>query len=179
VTTFTALALDPGGSTGWAMFRAQHLVVQFEGMERPIEEWNNQKFDSGQLVRPDHEGELETLLGEMHTTEFVIICESFVPRPAKFGADNKSSLKYISVVENFVKERNRDLPEHLQVQLTFQQAAQAKPFVKDRTIKRLGLWISGWKHAMDANRHLLFWMVKGPYKATLGRSLLEKGWKFE
>jgi hypothetical protein len=60
------------------------------------------------------------------------------------------------------------------VEMVLQTPAQAKGFVKDANLKKLGVWFPGQRHAMDAMRHLTFWMVNKEGR----KDLLTKGWKF-
>lgn len=171
MTTFTAIALDPGGSTGWAYYRATKMVG-FDGSQSDdtfTTEWYDEEWKVGQLGPGDHADELLHLLELNHTQEYWVICERFIPRPGKIGAQLDEAPRYITVTEMFVKER--ELLDHYVLQMP----AQAKNFVPNATVKKLDLWYPGQKHAMDAMRHLLFWMVNGPYKR---QDLLKKGWKF-
>ena len=170
MSTFTALGLDPGGKTGWAAYQATHMYG-LEGQD----EWYDEKWTCGQLEEEDHSGHLEHILGQFHTEEYHIICEAFTDRPGKFGAKKSEAPKYIDVVKFFVRDRNQTLPDDRTIYLHMQEAGQAKPFVKDASIKKLGLWFPGKKHAMDAYRHLLFWLVNGPFDRA---DILMKGWKF-
>lgn len=181
MTTFTALAIDPGGTTGWAYYRAEKMVDPFDDLkaypgdiaiadmsEIPQEavEWYDEEWTCGQLGPEDHADELLTLLELNHTAEYQVIVERFVPRPGKIGAKLEPAPRYITIAEMFCKERGLEM--HLQ------NVGQVKPFVKDANIKKLGLWTPSQRHAMDGMRHLLFWLCNGPYKRT---DLLRKGWK--
>lgn len=185
MTTFTALALDPGGTTGWAMYRATKMITPPDDavdMRNPkpadwydyLYEWYNEEWRVGHLEGSDHADDLLTLLELNHTADYHIVVERFTPRPGKVGAQLEVAPRYITICEMFAKERSSELL-HQKVDLVLQNVGQAKPFVKDRNIKKLGLWSPGQKHAMDAMRHLLFYLVNGPYKR---KDLLEKGWKF-
>lgn len=171
MTTFTALALDPGGTTGWSMYRASLMPVvdadEQSGLPTGAREWYNEGWRCGQLGPGDHADELLTLLEMNHTAEYHVIVERFVPRPDKVGAKLEVAPRYITIAEMFCKDRN--------VEMHLQNVGQAKPFVKDVSIKKLGLWSPGQRHAMDATRHLLFWMINGEYKRT---DLLHRGWRF-
>lgn len=177
MTQFTAIALDPGGTTGWASYTATKMEWwdNREGPERF--EWYEEHWNCGQFGSDDTEETIDILLGTMHTTEYHIICERFTVRPGKVGAQLDVAPKIIGEVEAFIKQRNRDiegLRTH-QIKLHMQEVSAAKGFVKDRNIKKLSLWSPGFKHAMDAQRHLLYWMIHGEYKRT---DLLRHGWKF-
>jgi hypothetical protein len=168
MTTYTVLALDPGGTTGWASYQAEVMSYAALGDETqtPKYEYYDEKWERGQLAGIDHQKALYTLMGLKHTDEYYIVCERFVERPDNKGAIDIAQ-KYIGVVELFAIDR--------QANLVMQMPAQAKGFVKDATIKKLGLWFPGQRHAMDATRHLLFFLVNQTAKR---QDLLDKGWKF-
>lgn len=162
---FTAVALDPGGTTGWAAFRAERIW-------NPLEErfeYFDESWTCGQLGPGDHHNELDILLGTLHTEAYHIICERFEYRNRSRPGLDLSSREYIGVAKRFCQERS--------VPYWPQSAAQGKGFVKDRHIKNLGLWFPGQKHAMDATRHLLFWFVHTYEDKRFGQHLLEKAWK--
>jgi hypothetical protein len=161
----TVLALDPGGTTGWAYFRAETLY----NPEQERREYINSKWLVGQLESPEHHDELNNFLGQCHTTDYRIICERFEYRNQSRAGLDLSSREYIGVTKRFCQAR--------QVPLMMQTAAQAKGFVKDAHIKKLGLWSPGKKHAMDALRHLLFYLTNSYEDRDFRLSLLEKGWK--
>lgn len=159
MTTFTALALDPGGTTGWSSYRAQHMNVG-EG-----DEWYEEEWDCGHIEYEGRE-DLITLLELQRTEEYYVICERYKQRPLKIGAKNDlAPLVEAEITVWCTKEK---------VPLFKQDPGQAKPFVKDSNIKKMGLWVPGWRHAMDARRHLLFWLINGKFKR---QDLLTKGWK--
>lgn len=178
MTTFTALAIDPGGTTGWAYYRATKMTDPFDeikdGLNNGMPEWYDEQWKCGQLDNPDHADDLLLLLELNHTAETHVIVERFTPRPGKVGAKLEPAPRYITICEMFCKERNSNLLGH-PTAMHLQNVGQVKPFVKDRNIKKLGLWFPGQRHAMDATRHLLFWLINGCYKR---QDLLEKGWKF-
>lgn len=172
MTTFTAIAFDPGGTTGWAWYRATMMPVldadEQSGLPTGAREWYDVEWFTGQLSAKDHMDELLLLLETNHTAEYHVITERFVTRPGKIAADQEVARRYNTVMEMFCRERN--------VPFIQQQAAAAKGFVKNQNIKKLDLWTPGHvnRHAMDAMRHLLFWLTTGPYKRV---DLLAKGWK--
>lgn len=157
--TTTIIALDPGGTTGWASVRLEPRKVP--------------EFNCGQLAADNHHSELNTLLGLNHTDNYTVVCERFEYRAYSRAGLVLDSREYIGVAKLFCQERN--------VPLVMQSAAQGKGFVKDINIKRLGLWSMGWPHAMDAMRHLLFYIANGGSDDTLvrelGQKLLKEAWK--
>jgi hypothetical protein len=136
--TKTIIALDPGGTTGWAMWRDNH-------------------FTCGQIGPAEHHLALYEFLGREQTGELTVVCESFEFRQGKQRANIVlDSKEYIGVVKLFHEEQINDGQD---VKLHFQTAGQAKSFVSDEKLRKMGLYHTGMKHAMDAMRHLVTYMV--------------------
>lgn len=137
------IALDPGGTTGWALWE-QHLAIH--GTAKDV--WN-----VGQMGPEDHHSDLYAHLERCHTHEFTVVCESFEFRQNRQRDNiNLMSREYIGVTKLFGQERSTPV--------VFQTAARAKGFVTDQKLKAMGLWWPGNKHAMDAMRHLITYMVQ-------------------
>lgn len=160
-------ALDPGGTTGVAMYDAD---VLFDIRESP--EYLNEKFDSLQLNDPDHHKTLKHLLERRHVANTIIVCESFqYRRPVDAPAVSLVSVEYIGVVKLLVQER----PD---IQIVWQTTGKVIPpknknmaggFWTDDKLKQVRKFSPGKKHANDAMRHLLYYMA-----FTMGRrDLLE------
>ncbi len=156
------LALDPGGTTGWGAYSC--LIIP--GIEMATI-YMSQKFTCGHITGANHHLELRNFLGNQRTTAFVVVCERFDDRATGHHVD-PVALEYIGVVKDWCEEN--DVP------LVMQMPSQAKTFTKNVNLRRLGIWEgSRWKHAMDAYRHLLWYLIH-----TTGRNdLLEKGWPNE
>ena len=140
------IALDPGGTTGWATF----TFLEMPGGEETYDE----VFQCGQLYG-EHHDELDTLLGMQHVESYTIVCESF-QKYRDLNSAELISLEYIGVVKRFAQERV--LP------IQFQSSSEGKlrvngSFVNRSHLVRLGLWSSGQRHAMDAYSHLLYYML--------------------
>lgn len=137
------VALDPGGTTGWAMWQDRPLMED-AGL------WNY--FTIGQMGPEPHHEDLYASLELWHVSDYTIVCESFEFRQGKqrhnIVLDSK---EYIGVVKLLQQQRN--------IPVVFQTAALGKGFVTDDKLKVMGLWYPGKKHAMDAMRHLIYYMV--------------------
>lgn len=132
------VALDPGGTTGWATYD------DFNGAD---------SFSLGQLEGDDHHLQLYDFLGHMQVQNFVVVCESFEFRQNRQRDNiNLMSREYIGVTKLFAQER-------MGRPVVFQTAAMAKGFVTDEKLKAMGLWWRGKRHGMDAMRHLIYYMV--------------------
>lgn len=143
---FRIIALDPGGTTGWAAYTAERMEA-----EKGKYEYYAEKFTCGQIDAQEHHLQLYNMLGLMQTQVYHVVTESFEYRNRARPGLELISREYIGVTKLFCADR----------QVTFhkQTAAMGKGFVKDENIKKLGLWSPGFKHAMDAYRHLLYYMI--------------------
>lgn len=163
---FTAVGLDPGGTTGWASYQANVLT---NVPTHPRGWWREEKWNCGQLDPPAHHNQLYTLLELRHTAEFHIVCESFEYRNESRAGLELVSKEYIGVVNLFVQQRGLHLPNDYP-KVHYQTAALGKvsnkSFIQKRHLQTLGLWSPGHenRHAMDAYGHLLYWLINGQYK---------------
>ncbi len=142
------LALDPGGTTGWASYRAQMLVIDNKA------EYFQEKFDAGQMGPSEHHRALFDFLCKNQTQMFVLVCESFQYRPNQQHAELIAN-EYIGVVKHFEQER-KPLP------VVWQTKSYGRGFFTDDKLKVLRKYYAGHKHANDAMGHLLQYMVFGP-----------------
>lgn len=143
------LALDPGGTTGWA-FYDQIQLNRF----RP------ERLEMGQMGPEDHYDELYQLMMEYHAgpephRRLHVVCESFEYRKGLRDNVVLVSLEYIGVVKLFDKWHSSEL--------AMQTAAEGKAFWNDNKLKRLGLEPTyALRHQHDAARHMLTFMCKDP-----------------
>lgn len=157
---FTAIGLDPGGTTGWASYQAELL---------PKGDFANEKWNCGQLDPPAHHDQLYTLLELSHTAEFHIVCESFEYRNESRAGLELISKEYIGVVNLFAQQRGHPISCYNPM-VHYQTAALGKvtnkSFIQKRHLQTLGLWFPGHenRHSMDAYGHLLYWLINGQYK---------------
>jgi hypothetical protein len=166
------LALDPGGSTGWAAYQAEVITLSATTIE-----FRDERITQGQLGPEKHHRELYNLLGHMHTTNYFIVCESFEYRQDQRANVVLISKEYIGVVELFCQERNSTLPDDVQVHHVPQTAATGKGFWYPKVpgkkaswdptrLKAVGLYhpTTEGRHVNDATAHLLYWLSEGPFK---------------
>jgi len=167
---YTIVALDPGGTTGWASLNADAVMVD------EYNEIANTEWRCGQLGPDKHHKELAVLLEMNHTAHYTIVCESFEYRNQSRPGLELVSKEYIGVAEYIQQDRNI-------APVVYQGAAQGKvgkkSFVKKVNLERLGLWSPGYPHAMDGYGHLLYYIIhsKLPEFLDLRHALLEKGWR--
>lgn len=129
----TWLALDPGGSTGWASYN----------------DWTN-KFTCGQLTQQPHHHDLYFLLMSLVRPSELIV-EQFDNDGNK--AAKLISLEYIGVARLYSQQLNN-------VSFKLQGRAVAKKLITDKWLKAIGVWDTANKpHGMDAMRHLIRHLV--------------------
>lgn len=164
---YRVIALDPGGTTGWDTYSATRMVTPDGTVE-----WYDEEWRCGQLGPGDHHDQLYALLEDQHVQHYAVVCESFEFRQGKQRDNlNLISREYIGIVKMFAKERN--VPLHMQ------SAGMAKGFVPDKgpmrnkKLRVMGLWVPGKKHAMDARRHLVFYLVNKEHRYDLVESWKE------
>jgi hypothetical protein len=134
------VALDPGGTTGLAFF--ERSSAGDEGA------WSHQ-----QLAGEHHLG-LYSKLVELHPE--VVIYERFMYQRRELDKGVSlvlDSVEYIGVTKLYHAVNVET------VDLICQTPAQAKNLWTDDKLKKLGLYIPGAPHAMDATRHLLYYLV--------------------
>lgn len=168
------LGLDPGGTTGWALYTADvihtisELAPGLKGTRKP--EYSNEKFNTGHIGPGHHHLRLWNLLEQWTVTNTIIVCESFEYRrnPTDANRDNivLDSKEYIGVVnlyeQNFIRTVQ---PRHnglLGLSVVYQTAAVGKGFWDDRKLAAVSHFATPktkWTHANDAMRHLLHFMT--------------------
>ena len=153
------VALDPGGTTGWATW-------QDEATGHTGTPWDH--FNIGQIGPEEHHLELYNWLGHLQVHDYTVVCESFEFRQhdGERAGISLISKEYIGVAKLFAAERMNGK------RVVEQTAGQAKPFVTNDKLKVMGLYIPGKKHAMDAMRHLVLYLI-----TREGRKDLVQSWR--
>jgi len=149
------IALDPGGTTGWAMWQDTTIMAGAD-LGWP---WNH--FTCGQIGPEEHHDDLYILLETQQTHPFTVVCETFEFRQSDNHREgtNLMSREYIGVAKLFVRQRSFVKDGVAQVRYVPQSPSQGKGFVSDEKLKVMGLWVPGQKHARDALRHLVYYLV--------------------
>jgi hypothetical protein len=158
------LGLDPGGTTGYALYQAQTVTNPEGGVE-----WFDERWTHGELGPLPHHDMLYDMLGQFQTTNYIIVCESFEYRrnPRDSQRDNivLDSKEYIGIVKLFQMQRMLpiDFHGHGAQRVVFQTAAEGKAFwfpQKDPAkLKKIGLYQRGSMHMNDATAHLLHYLT--------------------
>ena len=147
----TMLSLDPGGTTGYAIFD-----VDLVNLDQPAE-----LIQRGQIA-----GSLQGFLDFYHDVLDainidLIVCESFTLREGVYGAD-LSPVYIIGAVQALYGET---------AQLEYQEP-KLKPLCDDARLKKMGLHVPGKPHANDAVRHAVIYLRNNKHMPTL-----TAGWK--
>ncbi len=133
------LCLDPGETTGFAIFNKQHLVR--EGHLRTVEDGKILWYEIHDLISV--------------TEPFdQIVCEDYRVYQHKLDRHSFSpvlTLRLIGGIDHLAWKNH--IPIH------YQMAAQAKGFVTDDKLKNWGFWKDGMKHARDAIRHGCYFLL--------------------
>lgn len=163
IPNYRVVALDPGGTTGWAKYDAKYRTEHDSGKPILVE----QNFEVGQLGPHEHHRDLYAALEHWHIHHFVVVTESFEFRQNdgnRMGIE-LISREYIGVTKLFGAERK--------VPVVLQTAGAAKKFVPDKgpdankKLKAMGWYTPGMKHANDAARHLIYYLVNAERRFDL------------
>ncbi len=144
------VALDPGGTTGWAVYCDE--VAERDAKRAHSPQLFLPGFYCGEFRKSNHHEELFDWLAFEHTHDTTVVCESFEFRQNRQRDNiNLMSKEYIGVTKLFGQTHA--------VPVVFQTAALGKGFVTDQKLKAMSLWSPGNKHAMDAMRHLVYFLI--------------------
>lgn len=136
------LSLDPGGTTGAALFEVEHD-------KEPVLVWQRQIQGSLKGFLDWHWDELE----DMHIDK--IVCESFTLREGVYGAD-LSPVYIIGALEALYPV----------TELIYQEP-KIKPLCDDARLKKIGMHFPGRGHANDAVRHGIIYLRNRRHLPTL------------
>lgn len=129
------LCLDPGETTGWAVFERGELTAS--GQARTIEGWEV----------------IHDLFVDIKPT--AVIYENYRVYAHKLERHSNSevyTLRLVGVIE-FICEMLFGIPHYNQM------AQQAKGFVSDEKLKSWGFYKKGHRHARDAMRHGIYFLL--------------------
>jgi hypothetical protein len=139
-------AADPGGVTGWSLFKATQREWSKVGADVPL----LYRIDYGTCGPHQHHAELEDQLTALLPLD-LIICERFESRNNDFAL--LISLEYIGVVKAFAQRHK--------IKIVLQGSSEAKRFTTNIKLRRLGWLLSPQKEMKDVNdseRHVVFWV---------------------
>lgn len=136
------VSLDPGGTTGLAYYDPAREVVP-------------------QLSQIKDRHVLYNWLEEGAYVPTIYICEDFIPRQGayNFQRDSLLIIGYLDGRHYFWQGSEG---------FVLQSAATAKAFASDSKLRKLGWYLRGVPHGIDAARHLLTFLVTTPRGRQLG-----------
>jgi hypothetical protein len=129
------LAVDPGETVGWALFQDLELTNVGQFPIGPLEDLDY--FVTEQ--RPD-----------------VMVVENYriyASRAAQHVGSEVNTAQYVGIL--------KFIGSIYQIPVTLQMAHQAKGWVSDKRLRDLGLFQTGKRHANDAIRHGVYWLLFG------------------
>lgn len=140
----TLVALDPGETTGVAVFKDGKLADSYQAKTWPIQE----------CVKS-----ISTIL-DVHKPKACVF-ESYQVYEWKSDDHKWSQIPTIQVIGSIQTLcLLREVPWHTQT------AQVAKQFVTDQRLKDWGLWVTGARHARDATRHGCYFHLFGPKNSS-------------
>jgi len=143
------LAVDPGETTGFALFDTESGESYFWAEPSAMDAVT---YVNGKL----HDGELEVLIVERFTISSRTV-------QATRGGSNTAieiigALRWLA--HTYSNQHNEDGELRKTIPFVVQSPSDAKAFVTDEKLKRLGWYTPGKDHARDATRHLVTYMVR-------------------
>lgn len=145
VTEFQVIALDPGGTTGWALFQV-HPEAMGGDPEIPvmsnIEYWNAGQF------RGNQDDQVDQILGLVaEWPQARLVTEDFKLRQLDAVLD---PVEINAIIRREVRPRY----------WVKQMPSLAMTTVTDERLKAWGFWIPGQEHARDAIRHSITFLKR-------------------
>lgn len=134
--------MDPGETTGYAVFQANGanaptLLEAGQLNTKTVESGHDSLSDAFTRIKPDH-----------------VVFENYLVYSWKAQEHSFNELvtpQIISVIKLQCKSQG--------IKYDMQMAGQAKGFVDNDKLRAWGLWHRGQKHARDATRHGVYWLL--------------------
>jgi hypothetical protein len=124
------IGIDPGGTTGTALFMSANL------------KWFRNQLEG------DHHRELWAILEKVKP--HVIVCESWLNLGKE--AANVVAPQYVGIARLYAELSPS-------TKWVTQTPSEGKGFWNDQKLKKVGLYMPGKRHANDATRHVLHYLV--------------------
>jgi hypothetical protein len=143
------LAIDPGKTTGMALFSHQMGSEPLLEWSKELEQDEVAEAVRGVLWAPDKRFHLD------------VVCERFVINAQTVrNSQAPYSLEVIGIVKQCLKDNGRPMDD-----IFFQAPADAMTMFDNKKLKKLDYWhVGGGGHALDAIRHALLRCVKIGWK---------------
>jgi hypothetical protein len=144
---YRALAIDPGGTTGWNLTVIDKRALQQAHIKilESVEFWS-----AGELTGPEGKQANAIAALAIHWQVNVIIIEDFILRTMAGGRDLLAPVRVSERVE-------QALWGHSIITIK-QQPALAMSTMTDARMRASGLWLSGMPHGNDSTRHAWTWL---------------------
>lgn len=151
------LCLDPGETTGWALF-----------VDGKLTEWG-QADTFHKDTKCINWAACMKLMEEQDPT--TVICENYRVYEHKLDRHSYSEVPTLRIIGGFELLCFQGLPKWesddptpgdliwTSIPIFYQMASQAKGFITDEKLKAWGLWKEGMKHSRDAIRHGLYYLI--------------------
>lgn len=141
ISRYSLLALDPGLTTGWALFKYGTPYVCGQSNTREV---------ASMCER------IESLTDLIPDSDRLLVVEDYFIYPSKAKDHIYSTVpvaRLIGCIETIAYQRY--------IRVVFQSASSAKGLVSDDRLLRHDLYVPGMPHAMDAIRHGLYYVLAG------------------
>lgn len=150
------LSLDPGETTGWSVWDSHDNGTHYELFASgQLETWNKQaQISTAPCILPCVLN-FPRLLAQYEPDEVVL--ESYRVYEWKSESHSWSDVPTLRIIGSMETElHHKGLPYY------FQTAQMAKNFCTDERLVEWGFWKRGERHARDAMRHALYFIIFGP-----------------
>lgn len=137
------LAIDPGHTTGIALVQGARLSHYGQ--------LDTTKLSTATLQRIEHLFELALTAADRHHSHLAVVIEDYRIYSWK-SEEHEWSDVYVARLIGFIMS----VCVRLNIEPTFRLAQNAKGFVTDEKLKRIGWYITGWQHSRDAIRHAIY-----------------------
>lgn len=171
------LCLDPGETTGWAVFERGELTKLGQAPTVSIKTVGNSKKGSKSVDWP--------VVNDLFimTTPTHVVCEDYRIYAHKLERHTFSSVETLRLIGGIdmichvgfswvekaglaggqgvsIPKSDLKLMEFYEpIPISYQMAVQAKGFVTDEKLKQWGFWKDGMRHSRDAIRHGIYYLL--------------------
>lgn len=139
-TDLRVLALDPGETTGWCYFLGASFMAS--GQLGPFQTVEGAAFKITELI---DKYEPHAIIGEGYRV--------YAHKARSHTHDSLFTPRLIGAITLLSAQKK--------IKRFEQSAAQAKAFVTDSKLKEWNFWIPGQRHARDAIRHAVYYLLFG------------------
>lgn len=162
-------AVDPGGTTGWAVF----WIPTANMILRGVDVLEDVEFECGQWDGSE-DAQADAFASEISGLECPFIFEDFLLRQFRRDRDLLSPVRVMAKMEYVLWRQRADAlggvtSNSHPYPVRKQQASLAKSTVTDERLKKWNLWVTGMPHARDALRHGVTFLRRAKTDARLAR----------